>query len=373
MPRVLLVDDDEDQLPIAREFLKVEEATFDLITTSSPSKALQKLTREHFDVAVVDHVMPGMTGLELLAALRNKGIKVPFILFTGKGREEVAIEALNLGADRYINKAGDSDSLYAELLHAINELIERQRLETISKTRGKQFQALFEQSLDPIMVLDGSLSYIDANRAALEFLECHRDEFLTKKVWDFTPPSVEGKPRQHFPFAGQETLEMEYSVHGRIKTLILNVVPLTFSGKTILYCMGQDITEKRQIAKSLRLSEDKFRFLFNYTSDPTFVYQILEGGKTGKLVEVNETLCQELGYSKTELLQMPPDAASNPIRVVELMRIGIDSEMLRNDQLSFETALIDKNGLKKPAEINAHFFPLSHGTLVLSVAHLGFY
>ncbi|MHA2232087.1 MAG: PAS domain-containing protein, partial [Candidatus Hodarchaeales archaeon] len=234
-------------------------------------------------------------------------------------------------------------------------------------------QALFEQSLDPIMVLDGSLSYIDANRAALEFLECRREEFLTKKVWDFTPPSVAGTPRKHFPFAGHETLEMESFVHGQVKTLILNVVPLTFSGKTILYCMGQDITEKRQIAKSLRLSEDKFRFLFDYTSDPTFVYQLLENGQASRLIEVNETLCQELGYSKTELLQMPPDASGNPIHVVELMRMGIDPEMLRNDQLSFETVLIDKHGQKKSAEINSHFFPLSHGTLVLSVVQLGYY
>ena len=50
--------------------------------------------------------MPIKNGLEFLKELRDQQSDIPFILFTGKGREDVAVKALNLGADRYVNKNG---------------------------------------------------------------------------------------------------------------------------------------------------------------------------------------------------------------------------------------------------------------------------
>ncbi len=59
--------------------------------------------------------MPGMDGIQLLKALRDSGDRTPFILFTGRGREEVAIEALNHGADFYLQKGGNVEVQFAEL------------------------------------------------------------------------------------------------------------------------------------------------------------------------------------------------------------------------------------------------------------------
>ena len=63
--------------------------------------------------------MPQKTGLEFLKELREQQNEIPFILFTGKGREEVVVKALNLGADRYINKHGSPETVYCELADAI--------------------------------------------------------------------------------------------------------------------------------------------------------------------------------------------------------------------------------------------------------------
>ncbi|MHA2371304.1 MAG: response regulator, partial [Candidatus Hodarchaeales archaeon] len=139
MPRVLLVDDDKNLLDVAKNILAREEPTFDLISATSAHEALQKLTKESIDVIVADYDMPGMTGLDLLAQLRNDNNKIPFIVFTGKGREEVAIEALNLGANRYLNKAGEAKSLFAELAHAIRSLIQHKETEKALSDRERQF------------------------------------------------------------------------------------------------------------------------------------------------------------------------------------------------------------------------------------------
>ena len=53
--------------------------------------------------------------------LKGQNCEIPFILFTGKGREEVAIKALNLGAQGYYNKQGSPETVYGELSHGISE------------------------------------------------------------------------------------------------------------------------------------------------------------------------------------------------------------------------------------------------------------
>ncbi|HSV42347.1 MAG TPA: PAS domain S-box protein, partial [Methanomassiliicoccales archaeon] len=77
------------------------------------------------DVVVSDYMMPGMDGLAFLKELRSVGNDIPFILFTGKGREEVVIQALNEGADFYLQKGGEPRPQFAELAHKIRHAVER--------------------------------------------------------------------------------------------------------------------------------------------------------------------------------------------------------------------------------------------------------
>ncbi|MEN6343051.1 MAG: PAS domain S-box protein [Methanospirillum sp.] len=71
--------------------------------------------------------MPGMDGIDFLKSVRLSGDTIPFILFTGRGREEVVIQALNEGADFYIQKGGDPGSQFAELTHKIQIAVENHR------------------------------------------------------------------------------------------------------------------------------------------------------------------------------------------------------------------------------------------------------
>ncbi|MHA2499086.1 MAG: response regulator transcription factor, partial [Candidatus Hodarchaeales archaeon] len=102
MSQILLVDDNEALLAMTQSFLKQENPNFEISTSLSAQDALEKLTEIAFDAIVSDYQMPKMDGLELLAALRAQGSAIPFIMLTGKGREEVAMQALNLGADYYL-------------------------------------------------------------------------------------------------------------------------------------------------------------------------------------------------------------------------------------------------------------------------------
>ena len=126
MIRALYVDDEEALLDLAKVFL---EQSNDILvrTTSNAQAGLDIVLEGKIDVVVSDYMMPDMDGLAFLRALREAGNDIPFILFTGRGREEVVIQALNEGADSYLQKGGQPRPQFAELAHRIIRAVERRQ------------------------------------------------------------------------------------------------------------------------------------------------------------------------------------------------------------------------------------------------------
>jgi len=73
------------------------DSSFEIDPACCVDEALKKLATDDYDAVVSDYQMPQKNGLQFLTQLREQKNEIPFILFTGKGREEVAIKALNLG------------------------------------------------------------------------------------------------------------------------------------------------------------------------------------------------------------------------------------------------------------------------------------
>ena len=118
MYSLLYVDDEPGLLEIGKLFLE-QSGQFVVDITSSAKEALTLLNSKTYDGVISDYQMPGMDGIEFLKNVRASGNTIPFILFTGRGREEVVIQALNEGADFYLQKGGDPRSQFAELTHKI--------------------------------------------------------------------------------------------------------------------------------------------------------------------------------------------------------------------------------------------------------------
>jgi len=72
-----------------------------------------------YDAIVADYEMPEMDGITFLREVRRRGMTTPFIIFSGRGREEVVIEAINNGADFYLQKNGNPSTQFAELRNMI--------------------------------------------------------------------------------------------------------------------------------------------------------------------------------------------------------------------------------------------------------------
>jgi PAS domain S-box-containing protein len=144
------------------------------------------------------------------------------------------------------------------IVESARDITRQKRAEEALQESERKYRTLFEEALNPIFIVDEEGHYIDANEAALDFLECEREELLSKSVWDFAVPGTEEQLKEeHSPFLSPRTLETDYFVQGAIKTLLLNVLPMTVSGRQVLYGIGQDITERKWMEEKIeRRAED---------------------------------------------------------------------------------------------------------------------
>ena len=102
--RVLHVDDEPDVADVAATFVEQEDDRFDVETAPSASDGLERLARTAFDCIVSDYEMPGTDGIEFLESVREMHPDLPFILYTGRGGEEVASDAISAGVTEYLQK-----------------------------------------------------------------------------------------------------------------------------------------------------------------------------------------------------------------------------------------------------------------------------
>jgi CheY-like chemotaxis protein len=120
--KVLLVDDDPLFLELSKTFLEVfHDITSD--TVDSAREALQRLENDSYDVVISDYDMPVMDGITFLKTIRDKRINIPFILFTGVGRDELMHQAIENGANSFIEKIGDPRVQYSELSKRILQVV----------------------------------------------------------------------------------------------------------------------------------------------------------------------------------------------------------------------------------------------------------
>jgi PAS domain S-box-containing protein len=123
---VLHVDDEPDFLDVASDLLEQQSSIFNVITETSTTEALERLTEGDVDCVVSDYRMPKHDGIELLEAIREQYPDLPFILFTGEGNEAVASDAIAAGATDYLRK-GHSRERYELLANRIENAVEQYR------------------------------------------------------------------------------------------------------------------------------------------------------------------------------------------------------------------------------------------------------
>jgi PAS domain S-box-containing protein len=176
---VLHVDDDAAFGELVSEFLTQENEKISVITVEDTNRGREVLATQDIDCIVSDYDMPEENGLEFLASVREKYEKLPFILFTGKGSEEIASQAISAGVTDYLQKNGGTDT-YTILANRIKNAVEQYRVERTARKTERRLHAITDSAADVIVNIgrDGVIRFVNP---------------AVEDVFGYTPDEVEGK------------------------------------------------------------------------------------------------------------------------------------------------------------------------------------
>lgn len=159
--RLLHVEDDAAFGELVATFLEREDKRLDVNSVTDPEEALTALDGTDFDCIVSDYDMPGRNGIELLEEVRDTNPDVPFILFTGKGSEEIASEAISAGVSDYLQKEAGT-SQFTVLANRISNVVSQYQIEQEIEQTQTYFSTILEHSSDYMLVVDetGKVEYV---------------------------------------------------------------------------------------------------------------------------------------------------------------------------------------------------------------------
>ena len=192
MIRAIVVDDEPSLLEIAKRFLE-KQGGFEIDTASTAQEAFTLLKGGVYDAVVSDYRMSDMDGLQFLKTLRDRGNEIPFILFTGHGREEVAMVALNSGADFYLQKQGDPRTQFAELKNMMTVSVQRREADVKLRVSEENYRHLLESSPALICRLSPTGEIIFVNSIVREYTEYDVDSLKGANWWEVFYPGELGQ------------------------------------------------------------------------------------------------------------------------------------------------------------------------------------
>lgn len=191
---ILLVEDnkfDRDFFKISFESSTLESNITECINAEDALRQLA-LDQSAFDVVVVDHTLPGMTGLRLAEKILAEGYNLPILLITGTGSEEVAVEAMQVGVDDYIIKGSEVHrKILPQLVErAVKKFTNRLELEKTQKSlkeSEEKFRSVTESANDAIISIDDDGNIISWNIGAVNHFGYKAEEIIGESVMLLVP------------------------------------------------------------------------------------------------------------------------------------------------------------------------------------------
>jgi PAS domain S-box-containing protein len=340
--KCLYVDDEPALLELAKEFLENGGAV-SVRTCDAPEMAMGQIDEEKPDVVISDYQMPGMDGIDLFKAVRAAGHDVPFILFTGKGREEVAIEALNAGIDFYLNKGGNPRAQFAELENVVKQLARRREAEDAVSYNNRRFRHIIENIMDVVLIIDtrGLIKYVSpSTRHSIGY---RPDELLGTCVFDFLHRDDREPMINSSTCTGKSVVPLQCRVRTRNGDYrwfesVSRALPSEL-GEGQFIISSRDINER----KSMELEIARRELLLKTVYDNSMEMMGLISLK-GEIQMVNRRFCEISGYEEGYLITrnfldfVAPDSQEMAARNLELKAVG------KEERTAYRAMLHKKDG-----------------------------
>ncbi len=354
---ILYVDDEQMMLDVLKDYV---ETMYDLQvkTASSTSEARKVMEQEAFDAIISDYQMPGQNGIEFLKELRESGNTTPFILFTGKGREEIAIEALNNGADFYIQKGGEPNSLFRELIHYVTICSDRKRREDELQSTKETLESFVQNTADALIIFDIQGKILSANSAFEEMYGWSRGEAIGQML-PMVPAEQMDEVARMFREVADKGSRFHYirkrlRKNGELFDCSMTVSPVKDAdGRTIAIAgLARDITNEVRARETIERQREEFNVLLRSIGDA-----VIATDREGKVTFMNHVASMLTGYDQEEALGKRVDSVFHIINedTREPAEIPVKTVMEKGIVVGManHTVVVSRNGVERMIEDSA--------------------
>jgi PAS domain S-box-containing protein len=228
------------------------------------------------------------------------------------------------------------------LLGTYMDITERKLAENVLRDSEMRYRRLFEAAKDGILLLDPETGMVtDVNPFLIELLSFSHEQFLNKAVWDLGffkdvwANQAKFMELQKKGFVRYDDLPLETADGRKISVEFVSNVYAVDHHK-VIQCNIRDITERKRAVAAVREQEEESRTILKTTMEGVFIFD-----HQGRFLEVNDTYCSMIGYSRDELLHMsipdveadetPAEVAANLRRITEKGKARFERRQRRKD------------------------------------------
>ena len=381
---LLYVDDEKELLALGRIYLE-KGGDFSVVTAESALKGLDFLASHAVDLIISDYQMPDVDGLAFLKIVREKYPDTPFILFTGRGREEVVIQAINNGVDFYLQKGGDPKSQFAELKHKINTAIERRSAVNALRESQQLLSDIIDFLPDATFAIDTEGRVIAWNKAIEEMTGVLASDMLGKGDHEYALPFY-GVRRpglvELILKTPEEIDEFKYTLisqeggvliaetsetrpRGETSTVLAKASLLYDKNGNIAGAIEsiRDITESKKAESELLAAYEKNKGLMDSANDAIFITDI----ETGMLIDANNKAQQMIGRTRPEIQKMYITALY-PEKDKETSRRYFD-QFAHDGSGVNEEVIVDCEGREIPVIVSATLLDIGGRPCLMGIFH----
>jgi PAS domain S-box-containing protein len=247
--RVLLVDDQPSMADLTATYLERVSDDISVSIEESAEDGLARFRDESFDCVVSDYEMPESDGLEFLSDVRRLEPNLPFVLFTGKGSEEIASEAISAGVTDYLQKGSGSER-YEVLANRVENAVAQHRAQREAREATEQMRRMYRRITDAFFALDNDWQITYVNEQASDFFEREPDDLVGEDLRDAFPESVGAE----FYEAYSEAFETQEPVTFETESVFQPgrwVEERVFPSEDGLSVYFRDVTERRRREQTL--------------------------------------------------------------------------------------------------------------------------
>lgn len=356
--KVLYIEWNKPDVDFTIRHMKKYAPQIQIENISTASEALKLLPDSpnspgNYEVILMDYRMPGLNALDTIKIIRReKKLSIPIVLVTGHGNEEVAVQALKLGADEYLVKRDNYLFRLPSLLLSAYHRYELEQKQNLLRESESKYRLLAENSKDVIFIYDLDFKYVYVSPSVMDLRGYSVEEAMQQDISEVLTPGsykiiqqmiAEIKPflnPQEYQKIKPQVLELEMvkkdksTVWTEVKVAVLaneENIPIGIQGA------ARDISIRKRALDELMKSREEYRSFFEDDLTGDFISHV-----NGNLINCNSAYLKIMGF---ESLQEAQNYDLRQVHITPEFRLNMMEQLKKEKKLIwFEHDLRRKDG-----------------------------